>query len=348
MTTTNWSRRALIAAAAAAALGAGAPAADAQNRTRVTVYTALENEQLAPLKAAFEAKNPDLEIAWVRDSTGVVTARVLAERANPQADVIWGLALSSILMFDAQGIVEPYAPAGMEALKPQFRDAAAPPRWTGMDAFLSLVGVNEPELAKTGARMPASWDDLLQPELRGRIVMPNPASSGTGYLQVASWLQTMGEEGGWAFMDRLHENIGVYTHSGSAPHVQAARGERTVSIGLDMRAVRERNQGAPLAIVVPEGGVGWEMEATALVRGRPNQAAAQRVIDFSVSREAHEIYGQTYAVLGRSDVQATARNYPAGAEPAMVAMDFARMANDRERILAEWTRRYDGKSAPRN
>jgi iron(III) transport system substrate-binding protein len=339
-------RRGLIAAAAAAAVLTAA-AADAQTRTRVTVYTALENEQLQPLKQAFEARNPDLEIAWVRDSTGVITARVLAERANPQADVIWGLALSSILMFQAQGMIEPYAPAELAALKPQFRDAATPPHWTGMDAFLSLVGVNEPELAKTGARMPATWDDLLQPQLRGRLVMPNPASSGTGYLQVAAWLQSMGEEGGWAYMDRLHENIGVYTHSGSAPHVQAARGERTVSIGLDMRAVRERNQGAPLAVVVPEGGVGWEMEATALVRGRPNAAAARRVIDFSVSREAHAIYGQTYAVLGRADVEATARNYPAAAEPAMIPMDFARMANERERILAEWTRRYDGKSAPR-
>jgi len=86
-------------------------------------------------------------------------------------------------------------------------------------------------------------------------------------------------------MDKLHENMGVYTHSGSAPHVQAARGERTVSIGLDMRAVREKNNGAPLEIVVPTGGVGWDMEATALVKGRPNAAAARKVVDFTVSKE---------------------------------------------------------------
>ncbi len=87
-------RRALTAALAlACTLGpAFAPApAEAQQRTRLTVYTALENEQLAPLKAAAEAAVRDIEIAWVRDSTGVITARLIAERQNPRADIIWGV-----------------------------------------------------------------------------------------------------------------------------------------------------------------------------------------------------------------------------------------------------------------
>jgi iron(III) transport system substrate-binding protein len=251
-------------------------------------------------------------------------------------------------MFDKEGLLEAYAPAGLEALKPTFRDPAAAPRWTGMDAYLSLIGVNQPELAKTGAKMPATWDDLAQPQLKGKLVMPNPASSGTGYLQVAAWLQALGEDKGWALMDKLHDNMGVYTHSGSAPHVQAARGERTVSIGLDMRAVREKTNGAPLEIVVPAGGTGWEMEATALVRGRPNAAAAKKVIDFTVSKDAHELYGKTYAVLGHTAVNAVPKNYPAGAEASMLKVDFAKMAADRDRVLAEWTKRYDAKSAPKN
>ena len=336
-----------IVAATALVLGTTAPA-QAQVRTKVVVYTALENDQLGPLKQALEVAHKDVEVSWVRDSTGVITARVLAEKANPQADVVWGLALSSVLMFDKEGLLEPYAPQGLADLKPAFRDQAPSPHWTGMDAFLSLIGVNQPELAKSGARMPAGWDDLTQPQLKGKLVMPNPASSGTGYLQVAAWLQALGEDKGWALMDKLHENMGVYTHSGSAPHVQAARGERTASIGLDMRAVREKNNGAPLEIVVPAGGVGWDMEATALVRGRPNAAAAKKVIDFTVSKEAHELYGKTYAILGHKAVNAAPKNYPANAEAQMLKVDFAKMAADRDRVLAEWTKRYDAKSAPKN
>ena len=40
--------------------------------------------------------------------------------------------------------------------------------------------------------------------------MPNPASSGTGYLTIAAWLQAMGEEAGWKFMDGLHRTIDWY------------------------------------------------------------------------------------------------------------------------------------------
>lgn len=115
-----------------------------------------------------------------------------------------------------------------------------------------------------------------------------------------------------------------------------------------MRAVREKNNGAPLEIVVPTGGIGWEMEATALVKGRANAAAAKKVIDFSVSQPAHEVYGKTYAILGHKAVNAAPKNYPANAEAQMLKVDFAKMAADRDRVLAEWTKRYDSKSAPKN
>jgi iron(III) transport system substrate-binding protein len=97
--------------------------------------------------------------------------------------------------------------------------------------------------------------------------MPHPASSGTGYLTVAAWIQLMGEAEAWKFMDALHQNMGVYTHSGSAPCVQAAKGERVVGISFDMRAAREKAAGAPIEIVSPEEGIGWDMEALAIVKG---------------------------------------------------------------------------------
>ncbi|MGF0524657.1 putative 2-aminoethylphosphonate ABC transporter substrate-binding protein, partial [Agrobacterium pusense] len=64
--------------------------------TQLTVYTALEAEQLKSYKQAFEKANPDIEIKWVRDSTGIITAKLLAEKDRPQADAVWGLAASSL------------------------------------------------------------------------------------------------------------------------------------------------------------------------------------------------------------------------------------------------------------
>jgi iron(III) transport system substrate-binding protein len=324
-----------------------APRATAQAPTRLTVYTALENEQLAPYKSAFEAENPGVIIDWVRDSTGVMTARILAERANPRADVIWGLAVTSMLIFDDQNMLQPYTPRGAEQLKAPFRDTKSPMTWTGMDAWLSVICYNHVEAKRRGLRAPSSWQDLLNPAYRGRITMPNPSSSGTGYLTIAAWLQMMGEQKGWEYMDKLHENIGVYLHSGTAPCNRAAQGEFAMAIAFDARGALLKQQGAPIEVIIPKEGAGWDMEATAIMRGTRNLAAAQRVADFSVSRKANELYNGFYSIVALPGLTNVPPFYPPNAEKAMYKNDLGWMAKNRARILQEWTRRYDTKSAPR-
>lgn len=335
-----------LAALTAVAVMAGGTAL--AQKTKLTVYTALENDQLKIFKDTIEKAVPSVEIAWVRDSTGVVTARFMAEKGNPQADMVLGLSGSSMAAFAKQGLLEPYTPKGIADLKPVFRSGANPETWVGMDAYLSVVCFNTVEADKKKLPKPASWKDLTKPEFVNSIVMPNPASSGTGYLTVAAWLQIMGEQAGWKFMDDLHKNVAVYTHSGSAPCVQAAKGERIIGIGFDMRGAREKTAGAPIDLILPAEGAGWEMETSGIVKGRPNVAAAKLVQDWVASREANELYGKYYAIVAHPAVKAAPPNYPANAEKAMVKNDLDWMATNRDRILAEWTKRYDGKSAPKN
>jgi iron(III) transport system substrate-binding protein len=177
--------------------------------------------------------------------------------------------------------------------------------------------------------------------------MPNPNSSGTGFLTVAGWMGAMGEGNAWQYMTRLHDNIQVYTHSGSAPCNNAARGEYAVGISLDMRAVTLKNQGAPIEIIVPNDGVGYDLEATAILRGARNLEAARRLADFAVSRPAMELYGRYYALLALPGVEPSVRGYPAEFAQRLVNMDVREIATSRERILREWAARFDGKSAPR-
>jgi iron(III) transport system substrate-binding protein len=334
--------RLLVSGVVLLALAAGLTGqAGAQAPVRLTVYTAVENDQLGPYKAAFEADNPGIIIDWVRDSTGVVTARLLAERNNPRADVIWGLAVTSILVFEENNMLEPYTPRGADQLKPQFRSPRNPMTWTGMDAFLSVVCFNTREAARRTIRQPRSWQDLLSPVYKGQLAMPNPNSSGTGFLTVAAWLQLFGEDEGWKFMDRLHENITFYTHSGSAPCVRAAQGEYSLGIGFDMRGARLKQDGAPIDVILPREGAGWDMEATAIHRGTRNVAAARRLADWSVSRRANEMYNQWYAIVALPGVANVPPFYPPDGEAKMIKNDFGWMAKNRDRILREWVRRYE-------
>ena len=313
----------------------------------LTVYTAIEAEDLTKYAAKFNEDHPDITINWVRDSTGIITAKLLAEKDNPQADVIWGLAATSLLLFKGEGMLEAYAPAGVEKLDPKFVDSSNPPYWTGDDAWVAAVCYNTVEGEKNGVPAPTSWKDLTDPVYEGHVIMPNPNSSGTGFLDVSSWLQLFGQDGGWDYMDALHKNISRYTHSGSAPCKLAAAGETTIGVSFAFRGAKSKAAGAPIEIIVPTEGVGWDMEASAIVAGTDNLSDAQTLIDWTVTRKANEMFNEGYAVVAYPGVAKAVEYFPEGLLDAMIDNDFEFAANNRADILAEWASRYDGKSDPK-
>lgn len=312
--------------------------------SQLTVYTALENEQLQAYQQAFEKQNPDIKIKWVRDSTGIITAKLLAEKDRPQADAVWGLAASSLAILKDQNMLETYAPKHLADIDPKFRDASNPPAWVGMDVWAATICFNTIEAKKQGLTKPISWEDLTKPEYKGKIVMPNPASSGTGFLDVSAWLQTFGDASGWAYMDKLHQNIGQYVHSGSKPCKMAAAGEYPIGISFEYPAIQLKRQGAPLDIVLPKEGLGWEIEATAIMKGTKNLEAAQKLADFSSSEEAMKLYSANFAVLANTKVPVTQTELPADYSQRLIQNNFVWAAQNRDQILAEWRKRYDGKS----
>jgi iron(III) transport system substrate-binding protein len=339
----NFARTFTGFALAAAALAA----APAFAKTELVVYTAIEADQLKDYKAAFEKDNPEITIRWVRDSTGIVTAKLLAEKANPQADAVWGLAATSLMLVAAEDMLQPYAPKTLAQINPKFRDAAAVPSWVGMDVWSSAICFNTVEGAKRKMTAPKSWADLAKPEYKGQITMPNPASSGTGFLMVSAWIQLMGEEKAWAFMDALHQNIGSYTHSGSKPCRQAGAGEFAVGISFEYRAAKTKADGAPIDIVYPAEGLGWDVEATGILKTTKKLDAAKTLADWAASRKANELYAKGYAVVAVDGVAAPLQHVPANLGEMLIKNDFDWAAKNRERILAEWAKRYDGKSEPR-
>ena len=311
----------------------------------ITVYTALEDDQLAEYLPLFQKAYPDIKVNKVRDSTGVVTAKLLAEKDNPTADVVWGLAASSLLVADKQGLLEPYAPKGLEAVQAQFRDEKNPPNWVGIDAWESAFCVNTVESDKKKLPIPTSWDDLLKPEYKGQIVMSNPASSGTGFLSVSAILQMRGEADGWKYLDGLHENIAQYVHSGSKPCKLAGSGEYAIGISFGYRAVKQKNGGEPIQPVFPKEGSGWDIEANALIKKANINPAAKTFLDWAISPEISKKYAKNFPITAvKTDVPVPA-GYPEDPIKQLYPKnDFKWAAANRDTILAEWTKRYDSKS----
>jgi iron(III) transport system substrate-binding protein len=323
----------------------------AAQKTQLLVYTALETDQLKAYQEGFNKTNPDIEIKWVRDSTGVITAKLLAEKANPQADAVMGVAASSLALLDKQGMLIPYAPLNLDAIMSQYRDKKTPPAWFGMDVWGATVCFNTVEAQKKNIPKPESWQDLTKPAYKGQIVMPNPASSGTGYFDVVAWLTLFGDQagkgGGWKYMDGLHANIAQYTHSGSKPCNMAASGEFVVGISFEYRGNTNKAKGAPIDLVFPKEGLGWDLEAFAIHKGTKKLDAAKKLADWASSKDAMLLYGKNFAITAQPGVAAPLANVPKDYEQRLVKLDFNYAAEQRERILAEWTRRYDGKTEKR-
>jgi len=323
------------------------PAAFAQ-RTQLVVYTALEPDQIKAYAAGFARVQPDIEIKWVRHPNGVITEKLLDERARPQADAVMGVAATSLALLDKRGVLLPYAPAYLDRLSPQFRDAKNPPAWWGMDVWGATVCFNTAEAARRSIPKPTTWKDLGKPVYKGVVVMPSPVSSGTGFFDVTAWLTLFGDDngrgGGWQFMDALHANVSQYTASGSKPCTMASTGDAVVGISFEYRGNINKAKGAPIDLVFPKEGLGWDLESFAIVKGTRRLPAAKLLADWASSPDAMTLYGRNFAITAQPGMAESLPNIPHDYERRLVKMDFGWAADNRDRILAEWTRRYGAKS----
>ena len=335
----NRARRAACLALAAVLLAALPAAPALAQKQTVVIYTAIENEQIAEYRKSYEKVLPNLDVKMLRFSTGDISARFMAEKDNMQADIIWGVAATNMLQFKQAGLLEPYAPKGLERIQPLFRDKANPPSWVGIDIFMSAFCFNTEVAKKHNLPKPASWADLTKPAYKGHVVMPNPASSGTGYLSVASILQRLGEAEGWKYLDALNQNIAEYTKSGSKPCKDAAAGERGAGVSFEYVAMEMKKKGAPVEMVLPKEGSGYEIEANALTKKGAKNPAARQFLDWAISDDSLRLVAKFFAAVSVPGFPVP-EGLPKDISKVVFPNDFEWSAKNRDRILAEWQKRY--------
>ena len=314
----------------------------------IIVYTALEDELTTEYLEVFNAKHPDIDVNIVRESTGIITAKLLAEKGNPIADLVWGTAASSLLVLDDEGMLEPYAPVGADSILPKFKSDKAVPTWVGIDVWETAFTINTVEIEKLGLKAEdiKAYDDLLKPELKGHVVMSNPSSSGTGLLTVTGLLQLKGKDtdAGWDFLSELHENIDQYVHSGSKPAKMAGAGECAVGVSFGYAGIKQVRDGAPVVVVFPSEGSGWDVEANALMKKDEINPAAQTFLDWAISDEAMNLYKDNYPILANGQ-GGQYDGFDSDPVDQLIDNDLPWVAANRESILDQWTEKYDGKSA---
>ena len=308
----------------------------------VVVYTSLENEEVVEYLKVAKKELSDLDIQAIRLSTGELGARMLAEKDNPQADLIWGWAVTNMSEFVPKGMLLPYKPEGWGKIPANFKDPKG--YWTAIDLYAAALVPNTKVLEQKNLPMPKGWHDLLNPVYKDKLIMPNPASSGTGFLQVASLLvmldpdyknKPVEQNKAWDFLKKLDKNMGQYIKSGSKPAKLTAAGEYAIGCSFAFVYSSLKKKGFPVALVMPEEGAGFELEANALLKGAKHEAAAKKFLDWAISKNAMQEYatfklGVTYpGIQGPKDM-------PALNTIKLAPMDFPWQSKNRTKILEVW------------
>lgn len=304
----------------------------------ITAYTSLEEDDVKVYLDAFANAEPDIKVNVLRLSTGDLGARILAEKDNPQQDVIWGWAVTQMVDPRILDLVEPYNPKGIDKVNAAFKDPNG--RWFATTGYLAGFCVNTEVLKKNNLPMPTSWQDLLDPIYKGQIVMPNPASSGTGYLQISSILQMKGEDEGWKFLKELDKNMAQYIKSGSKPCKMASAGEYAIGASFAFSGVKQIMQGYPIKLVIPSEGAGYEIEVSALMKTSQNKEEAKRFLDWLLTLDAAKLYGERAAMSAVPGAEPTKAvldaGLPADVSTVLYRMDFDWSAANKPRVIEKW------------
>lgn len=304
----------------------------------ITVYTALEDDEVHDYIAQAEKDLPDIEIHVLRLSTGNLSARIVAEANNPHADVIWGQAVTDLLDPKIYNQLAVYHAKGEDKLPKQYRDSDW--RWFAATGYMAAFCVNKAVLKQKNLPMPHSYKDLTKPEYKGEVIMPSPASSGTGYLQIIPFLQDMGWKKGFGFLQKLAKNIPRFTGSGSGPCKAARRGEYAVGVTFAFPTMQSIWIGYPVKMVIPKKHVGYELEGSGLMKSSDNKKDAKKFLDWTLSHNAAKIYGKYKEIVTIPGVEPSKKMLKAGlpknVSKVLYPIDFKKSAKHRKEIVKTW------------
>jgi iron(III) transport system substrate-binding protein len=278
------SRRSFLTAAVAAPFVLRkAHAADGIN-----AYSIWPENYAKPMMDAF-TKASGIPVKFVRFSSGEALARVVAEKNNPQIDVLFGGPVETFTAGQGQGVIEPYAPPAAADLPARFKDPNG--MWTAIADDPLVFMTNTEFLKKNNLKAPASWDDLLNPAYKGMLQMADARTSGTAVTRIFSILQVhnRNEDEAFAYMKKLRQNVQVYTKSGGGGTLPTGLGQAGGGIFFIVDALFTRQKGYDVQISFPKEGIGSAAECIALIKGAKNPDAGKKLIDWATSADMQSL-----------------------------------------------------------
>lgn len=231
-----------------------------------------------------------VNVEVIQAGTGELVKRIQSEKNDPYADVLFGGSWS--LMYDNEDLWEPYVSANNDKVMDAYKNECGFITSNVLDGSCLIVNTD-----LIGDIKIEGYEDLLNPELKGKIATADPANSSSAFAQLTNILLAMGgyeDEAAWKYVEELFANIdGKISESSSAVYKGVADGEYVVGLSYEDPCAQLVKDGAPVKIIYPKEGAVYLPASATIIKGAKNMDNAKLFMDFILSEEVQNIWGST-------------------------------------------------------
>ena len=328
-------RRMLTAAVAACLVMSQAVKASAEEK--MILYTSMKESLIGSIYEAFKKKHPDITIDYQSAGAGKLMAKIATERQAGKvlADVLWTSEVPDFYNLKSEGMLEKYTPSNFDELINPFDD------YDGSFTAARLGTLGIVYNTRFIKEAPTKWEDVFGKDYKGAFGVANPALSGTSYMSIALLIKQFG----WEFVDKLAANKTKIGKGSGQVIDDTASGELVACIGVDYITLNKIKKGAklgyafaPEVIVVPS--------PVAIIKGADNLSAAQKFVDFLLTKEAQEIIASEGTLPVRNDVKLHPDLPISSAEEAVkrsIKIDYDALKDQKETTIKRFSDTLQGK-----
>lgn len=307
----------------------------------LVLYSSMTENDLNNLIELFNEKYPDCYVEVVNGSAGELTARIAAEKENPQGDLMWGgLSNSDGDMYS--DIFEHWLSDYEDEVIEDYKSNNG---FYSLDHLSTCVFCVNTELeAELGLEI-NSYEDLLDPKLNGKIVFSDPNSSSAAWNNVCNIMSVYGNDSdeAWEYMTNLMNNGLVISTSSSVCFKSVETGEYVVGITYEDGASTLLKSGADnIRMVYPEEGTSASAFGCAVIKGAPHEAAAKAMVNFLMSEEGQNALGSALGTLRMTNSKANFESpyLPKTEDVKWVTRDVNWLIENKEQVLEHWNQIY--------
>lgn len=303
-----------------------------ESEDTIIVYSSMEQYRCDELQKQLDERFPDENILVMYVSTAKSAAKIKTEKESTDADIVVGL--ESAYLEKIKDSLTVTKDIKTQDYIDGFDLSDNDYKYVIWEKQAGSFVINTDIINKLGLDVPKTYMDLLDPQYKGLIAMPDPKTSGTGYFFYKSIINTLGEEEGLKYFDDLQKNVKLFTESGSGPIKLLIQGEVAIGLGLTFQAVEQINNNSPFEVITPDYGSPYNLTGAGLIKGRENNEKIMNIYEYIINEFL--VYDKKHyspeIILENQKIDI--ENYPQNIVYA--DMDGISDIDEKERLLGLW------------